>query len=84
MPDRTAKALVFFFDRNPFDLGWAGNWRETFDAQGRLWALTWMLPSRRKKQGLGYMPPRRPKAVGYAATAPLAGHELDEEAAGKS
>ena len=63
---------------NPYDLGWVGNFREAFDAHGRLWMLTWMLPSRRRKRGSGFQPPRRPKARASALAA--AASLLEDEA----
>ncbi|EFJ48556.1 hypothetical protein VOLCADRAFT_90898 [Volvox carteri f. nagariensis] len=39
---------------NPYHLGLAANWQETFDVRGRWWWLTWMAPSRRRKLGNGY------------------------------
>ncbi|GIL74892.1 hypothetical protein Vretimale_2523 [Volvox reticuliferus] len=39
---------------NPYHLGAAANWRETFDVWGPWWWLTWVLPSRRRKLGNGY------------------------------
>ncbi len=43
---------------NPFDLGKVANFRECFDAHGRLWWLAWMMPSWRMKKGNGYQLPR--------------------------
>ncbi|KAG2483508.1 hypothetical protein HYH03_017618 [Edaphochlamys debaryana] len=42
---------------NPYHLGAGANWRETFDAHGRWWWLTWMAPRRRRKLGNGYVLP---------------------------
>jgi hypothetical protein len=39
---------------NPYHLGPAANWMETFDVWGRWWWLTWTLPTRRRKLGNGY------------------------------
>mmetsp|Transcript_1828 Transcript_1828/g.4685 ORF Transcript_1828/g.4685 Transcript_1828/m.4685 type:complete len:309 (-) Transcript_1828:1236-2162(-) len=43
---------------NPYNLGPMKNWQETFDAHGRLWWLTWALPSLQKKRGNGWLVPR--------------------------
>eukprot|EP00798_Chlamydomonas_sp_ICE-L_P005203 gene5203-18430_t len=50
--------------RNPYDLGAIENFKETFDAHGRFWWITWCLPSTRKKRGNGYMIVQR--QVAYA------------------
>lgn len=56
--------ILFCFHpfRNPYDLGWLGNFKEAFDAHGRFWMVSWMMPSRQRKRGSGFLPPRRPKA----------------------
>lgn len=41
--------------RNLYDLGFAANWRNTFDVSGPLWWLTWALPSIAPKRGNGYV-----------------------------
>lgn len=53
--------------RNPYDLGWVENFKEIFDAHGRLWMITWMVPSRQRKRGSGFLPPRRMKAPAMVA-----------------
>jgi len=53
--------FIVSFLRNPYDLGWVENFKEAFDAHGKFWVVTWMVPSRQKKRGSGFLPPRRPK-----------------------
>ncbi|PNW85739.1 hypothetical protein CHLRE_03g207502v5 [Chlamydomonas reinhardtii] len=43
---------------NPYHLGAVANWQETFDVRGRWWWLAWMLPTRRRKLGNGYVLPQ--------------------------
>ncbi|KXZ45228.1 hypothetical protein GPECTOR_57g518 [Gonium pectorale] len=43
---------------NPYDLGRVANWQEAFDVRGRWWWLAWMLPTRRRKLGNGYVLPQ--------------------------
>mmetsp|Transcript_7409 Transcript_7409/g.12778 ORF Transcript_7409/g.12778 Transcript_7409/m.12778 type:complete len:307 (-) Transcript_7409:672-1592(-) len=43
---------------NPYNLGAKRNFQEAFEAHGRWWWLTWMLPSSKQKQGRGWSPPR--------------------------
>ncbi|GFR40850.1 hypothetical protein Agub_g1500 [Astrephomene gubernaculifera] len=43
---------------NPYHLGAGANWRETFDVHGRWWWLAWVLPTRRRKLGNGYVLPQ--------------------------
>uniref|UniRef100_A0A7S0X0I2 S-acyltransferase n=1 Tax=Chlamydomonas leiostraca TaxID=1034604 RepID=A0A7S0X0I2_9CHLO len=51
---------------NPYHLGAARNWQETFDVAGPLWWLTWALPTWRRKRGNGYAMPRvAPPAGGH-------------------
>lgn len=52
---------------NPYNLGPLGNFQETFDAHGKLWWLTWMMPTRRQKKGLGYKLPKRTRAEALAS-----------------
>ncbi len=42
---------------NAFDLGFKRNWQECFDAHGKLWWLTWMLPQTKPKRGNGVILP---------------------------
>ncbi len=48
---------------NPYHLGWLRNFQETFDVHGRVWWLMWMMPSLKRKRGLGYRLPKRESAV---------------------
>ena len=54
---------------NPYNLGAVGNFKETFDVTGRFWMLTWMLPSMKRKRGLGYKLPKRSRTMDVAEAA---------------
>eukprot|EP00803_Ostreobium_quekettii_P003864 evm.model.scf_167.4 EVM.evm.TU.scf_167.4 scf_167:43220-45726(-) len=41
---------------NPYNMGPVRNWKATFDVDGRYWWILWMLPSLRRKKGLGLLP----------------------------
>jgi hypothetical protein len=51
--------------RNVHDLGPARNWQERFDAQGRWWMLTWLLPRLGRHRGNGCQLPVAPGAQAY-------------------
>lgn len=42
---------------NPYHLGWAANWKESFDVEGPCWGLAWLLPAWHGKRGNGYVLP---------------------------
>jgi len=59
---------------NPYDLGPVRNWQETFGSHGKLWWLTWALPSLpRKRKNSSWQvsrPARNRLASSWATTLP--------------
>jgi hypothetical protein len=51
--------------RNVHDLGMARNWQERFDARGRFWMITWLLPRLAPHRGCGFEFPLAAGAEAY-------------------
>lgn len=58
---------------NPYHLGGVANWKETFDVRGRWWWLLWLLPTRRRKLGNGYVLPTADTCLPDEEAVPLRG-----------